>query len=91
MNGCCAQFSATLDDLLHDNESPLAGWLIRVHYEGSELFMTHAQICRRKEDSAGLLTIGLNFSKAEAERSRILQPLLLSLQRERIRQQPLLD
>lgn len=91
LNGCCTQFPSTLMDLLKDNDEPNAGWLLRVYYEGRELLMTNAQICRQKQEVTGLVTVGLNFSKVEAERSRILQPLLLTLQRERIRQQPLLD
>ncbi|MES2605278.1 MAG: PilZ domain-containing protein [Pseudomonadota bacterium] len=91
LNGCCAQFPPSLADLLRENDEPSAGWLLRVYHEGRELFLTNARICRKKEEVAGLLTVGLNFSKAEAERNRVLQPLLVGLQRERIRQQPLLD
>lgn len=91
LNGCCALFPPLLSDLLQENDAPGGGWLLRVYYEGRELFMTNATICRKKDEVAGLLTVGLNFSKAETERSRILQPLLLNLQRERIRQAPLLD
>ncbi len=91
LNGCCAQFPATLDDLLNDMQAPTSGWITRFYYEGREMFQTHAAISRKKNDVPGLVSVGLSFTQADADRTRRLQALLLSLQRERIRQQPLLD
>ena len=91
LNGCCAQFPATLDDVLKELQPPAAGWICRFYYEGREMFQANATISRMKSDVPGLVTAGLCFPQPDVERSRRLQTLLLHLQRERIRQQPLLD
>jgi hypothetical protein len=91
LNGCCVLFPATLDELLKDMEPPKSGWIMRFYYEGTEVFQTNASISRKQGEVSGQVSVGLSYPQADAERSRRVQALLLTLQRDRIRQQPLLD
>ena len=72
-------------------EPPKSGWIMRFYYEGNEVFQTNATISRKQGEVTGQISAGLSYPQADAERSRRIQALLLTLQRERIRQQPLLD
>lgn len=91
LSGCCGLFAPKLMELLQEVEAPENGWKLRMLYEQRELFIADAVVSRTSKDNSGVVIAGLHFIKPDIDRTRLLQPLLLELQRERIRQQPLLD
>lgn len=91
LTGCCGQFPLDLADTLDAMKEPPEGWHLRFWYGDEELFETHAKLRRQRNEATGVVTVGLHFPDDDKERAQKLQPLLLTLQRERLRLHPRLD